>query len=113
MQTTGQLQRQSLGCGYEPPADGRVRLAVWQPPGGNRGYRGPDLTICAGYTTKLNEANEAWHARAHWKNGALVPACLGDEPTEDLLTSILILDGGYNALESWAHTPASEGGGGK
>ena len=109
--TTSQLQRQSMACGYEPAADGRVRLTVWQPPSGKHGYQGSDLTVCAGYTAKLPEVIEATHARAHWNQGALEQFLLGHEANEDLLYAILILNGEYNALEGWAMTPASEGGG--
>jgi hypothetical protein len=111
MQTTTQLQRQSLGCGYEPSTDGRVHLAVWQPPSGQRGYHGPALTTCAGYSANLPEVTEAAIARAHWKVGAIVAACEGEVPTEDLLNSILILDSAYSEVESWLMTPVSEGGG--
>lgn len=109
MRNLGTLQRQSLGCGYLPPADGRVHLTVWQPP--STGYKGPALTTCAGYTANLPEVIEAAIARAHWKNGAVIPACDGEMPTEDLLNSILVLDGEYSQLEGWLMTPAKDGGG--
>jgi hypothetical protein len=111
MQNQGQAQRQSLGCGYLPRND-RVHLAVWQPPSGDRGYRGPDLTVCAGYTANLPEVVEATIARAHWKVGAVVPACGGEMPTEELLNSILVLDAAYSEVESWLMTPSKDGGGG-
>lgn len=112
MRTTNQLQRMSLGCGYEPAADGRVRLQVWQPPSGQRGYHGPELTACAGYTANLPEVTEAAIVRAHWKQGAVREACGGEQPTDDLLNSVLVLDSEYSAVESWLMTPAKDGGGG-
>lgn len=112
MATTTPLQRQSLGCGYLPRAD-RIHLTIWQPPSGERGYQGPTLTTCAGYTANLPEVTEAALARAHWKHGQIVAACGGEQPQEDLLNAILILDAEYSAAESWLMTPASEGGGGR
>lgn len=100
--------RQTMGCGYLPPG---AATGVWQPPSGKRGYCGPALTVCAGYTANLPEVLEATLARAHWKVGAIVPACEGEMPSEALLNAILILDGGYSQLEGWLMTDASEGGG--
>jgi hypothetical protein len=113
MASTTPLIRQFKGCGYEPPAADGLRLTVWQPPSGARGYHGQDLTVCAGYTANLPEVVEATIARAHWKVGALVPACGGEMPTEDLMNSILVLDSSYSEVESWLMTPSADGGGGK
>lgn len=110
MQTTPELQRQSLGCGYLPRPD-RVHLTLWQPPTNERGYHGPSLTACAGYTANLPEVVEASIARAHWKVGAIVPYCDGEMPTEDLLNSVLVLDSEFSALEGWLMTPVADGGG--
>lgn len=110
MQTTTQLQRMSLGCGYEPPADGRVRLSVWQPP--EKGYKGPPLTICAGYTATLPEVAEISKARAHWKHGALRDVCEGEMADEALLDFILVFDAECSHLEGWLMTPQKDGGGG-
>ena len=111
MKSSTQMQRQSLGCGYEPRTD-RVRLSVWQPPTGQRGYQGSPFETCAGYTANLSEVIEAAIARAHWKHGAIVPACDGEQPTGDFMDSILILDSEYSAVEGWLMTPAKDGGGG-
>ena len=109
------LERQYMACGYEPPLDGKVRLTIWQPPSGNDrvGYRGPELTTCAGYTARLPEVVEAAFARAHWKNSAIQFYCQGEMPTPELLDAILVLDGEYSALEAWLTTPAKDGGGGQ
>lgn len=104
----GKLQRQSLGCGYEPAAD-RVHLAVWQPPSGKNGYAGPRLKTCAGYTVRLPEAAEAVLARAHWSKGNA--AVLGPL-SKEMLSAILIVEGQYSQLQSWLMTPAKDGGGG-
>ncbi len=106
---TTQLQRQSLGCGYEPRTD-RVSLLMWQPPQGAKGYSGPPLEWCAGYTTSLPEVMETAIARVHWSKGNA--AALG-ELTEETLNSIVILEGSYNELQRWMLTPLSEGGGGR
>jgi hypothetical protein len=108
MSTTTQLQRQALGCGYEPRTD-RVHLTIWQPPGGSHGYSGPPLSACAGYTCNLPDVMEAAVARAHWRNGAL--ALLHPAATDELLDSVLVLDAAYNEVEGWLMTPADKGGG--
>jgi hypothetical protein len=110
MKNTPALQRQSLGCGYLPPAD-RVHLTLWQPPSNERGYKGPPLTVCAGYTASLPEVIETSIARAHWKVGAIVAACDGEMPSEDLMNSILVLDSESGAVEGWLMTPVADGGG--
>lgn len=110
MQTTPQLQRQSLGCGYEPRTD-RVHLSVWQPP--SSFYRGSALTTCAGYTANLPEVTETAVARAHWKQGALRDVCEGEMAAEDLLNSILVFDAACSEVEHWMMTPSKDGGGGK
>jgi hypothetical protein len=109
---TPALTRQSLGCGYLPPSDGRVHLLLWQPPSGKRAYAGPDLKTCAGYTTSLPEVLEAAFMRRFWSTGNLETALLGGAATEELLAAILILDNACNEVECWQMTPASEGGGG-
>lgn len=113
MATQGKLQRQALGCGFEPRGNAS---SVWQPPDGGssqRGYRGPALTVCAGYTANLPEVTEAAIARVHWKVGSIVPACDGEMPTEALLNTILVLDNSSSHLEGWLMTPSADGGGGK
>lgn len=111
MKNIGPQQRQALACGYLP-RDERVHLTIWQPPGGQRGYQGPPLETCAGYSVHLPEVMEAAITRAHWKNGETVAACGGEMPTEDLMNSILILDAASSELEGWLMTPAKDGGGG-
>lgn len=116
MQARTKIERQHMECGYEPrlPDDKRKHLMIWQPPsGGERvGYKGPKLTTCAGFTTKLPEVLETAYYRAHWKEGALEQACDG-KPTPHLMGSLLVLDSQFNALEAWLMTTAADGGGGK
>jgi hypothetical protein len=104
-------QRRYLGCGYEPPID-RVRLTLWQPPVGKVGYNGPDPTMCAGYTTNLPEVLETGVARMHWSKGNASVMADGDQPSEDLLNAIIVLEGEYNAMQHWMLTPSKDGGGG-
>ena len=105
MRTTDQMQRQSLGCGYEPRTD-RVSLQVWQPPspsGDRTGYVGPPLTHCAGYTARLPQVVEAYIARAHWLKGN-VPMHM---TPDDLLNAILIVNVQHDAMEAWRMTEES------
>lgn len=104
-------QRQYLGCGYEPPID-RARLTLWRPPEGKHAYRGPEPTVCAGYSTSLPEVQETSILRLHWEKGSLRDACDGEKPTEETLALIVILQGAYNALQHWLMTPSKDGGGG-
>jgi hypothetical protein len=103
-----------MACGYLPPLEDRKRLTTWQPPsGGERvGYKGPELTTCAGYTVHLPEVIEVAKARAHWVNGSLALVCRDDPPTDDFLDAILAFDHQCSALESWLMTPSKDGGGG-
>ena len=108
------LQRRYLGCGYEPPLTG-VRLTMWSPPvprhDGGVGYRGPEPTVCAGYTTSLPEVIEAAVIRRHWDKGQVVAACGGAMPTEEMLSSILVVDNAFAEVRNWASTPEKDGGG--
>lgn len=108
MQNVPQLQRQSLGCGYEPRTE-IVPIRPWTPP--DKFFRG-ELTTCAGYTANLPEVAEAALARAHWKHGSLRDACDGEQPTEDLMNSVLIFDAACGEVEGWMMTPSKDGGGG-
>ena len=111
-ETMQPLQRQYLGCGYLPPLEDRTRLTMWKPPSGTKGYRGPEPTVCAGYTTTLPEVREVSLAHSHWSKGNLA-AVLSETAHEHLAASIVILDGQCNAMQRWTMTPSSEGGGAK
>jgi hypothetical protein len=110
METKTKLERQYLACGYEPPADGRVRLTIWQPP--DKFYGGPELTTCAGYTANLPEVIEVVKARRHWKVGALSHVTDGETASDELMDLILIADAAFSGIEQWMMTPARDGGGG-
>lgn len=97
-------QRQWMACGYEPARAGAV---AWV----HGGFDGDAPTTCPGYTCKLPDVVEVSRVRAHWKVGALVPACGGEQPTDAMLDAILVLDGETGAMESWTMTPKSKGGG--
>jgi hypothetical protein len=108
---TEPLQRQHLGCGYLPPLDDRKRLQIWQPPSGKRGYRGPELSTCPGFTTSLAEVREVSLLHMHWSKGNLA-AVLGETATDQMSMALLIREGQVNAVQGWLMTPSSEGGGG-
>lgn len=111
MQTKTLINRQGMGCGFEPPPPPGVPVVAWCPPGGKVGYSHPRPTICVGYTTNLPEITEVAIARVHWKNGAIVAYCGGEQPTEDLLDAIVELDVAYSTAQLYWMTPAKEGGG--
>lgn len=112
MKSTTRQNRQGRGCGYEPPAPPGMRVMPWQPPLSRLGYRHRPLpTICAGYTTRLPEVQEAARARA-WANRGQLDVFLGGErANENLLAHIDILDAEVGAMEAWAATPRDKGGG--
>ena len=109
---TPQIQRQHLGCGYLPPLEDRTRLTLWKPPTGSKGYRGPEPTVCAGYSTTLPDVCETLFFHAHWSKGNLAEV-LGEPAHEQLAAAIFILDGQRNSMQRWAMTPSDEGGGAK
>jgi hypothetical protein len=105
---TPAIQRQALGCGYEPRS-GRLPVIPWQPPTASRsGYSGDPLTVCAGYTCNLPEVREIALSRVHWSKGNA--AALG--LTEDALDALVVLEGSYNQVQAWIMTPSKDGGGG-
>lgn len=114
MQKTTTLERQSWGCGYEPPPPPNVHAVPWSPPmrSGNKtvGYSYERPTICPGYTTNLPEVHEVLAARMHWKNGQLEAYC-GGPPTEELLAAIVELEVAVGQNDHYWATPAKEGGG--
>jgi hypothetical protein len=107
---TNRAQRQSMGCGYEPPS--ALSAQPWQPPGGTHGYNGPTIVHCAGYTTNLPEVDEAARARFHWDKGALGLVLAGEPLNENLQLAIEMLESASNRMQHWRMTPVMEGGGG-
>jgi hypothetical protein len=96
--STPALQRQHLGCGYEPRLDdGKFHLTIWQPP---EGYRGPELSTCAGYTTRLPEVVEVDRLHSHWSHGNMA-AVLGEPATEEIATAVLVVESQIHALKAW------------
>ena len=67
-------------------------------------------SVCAGFSTQLPQVWEAVRAMKHWAKGALREFC-GGQPTEAMLMAIEIVESEVNAANSYAMTPASEGGG--
>jgi len=102
--------RRAMACGWlplDPDARGWVHEGQKPPPGVKFDDWHP---VCPGYSCGLPDVIEVSRLHAHWKHGALRDACDG-QPTEAVLSSVLILDAQQNAVESWAVTPRSKGGG--
>lgn len=106
MQTSATIYRQSIGCGYEPPAPREVHVIVHVP----RGWKHERPEVCPGYTTKLPEVIEVARARLHWSKGALAVALDGEPAHDMLLVGIELLESSSNECENLRMTPAKEGG---
>jgi hypothetical protein len=112
MQSTPRLQRQALGCGFEPrPRSELVPITPWQPPPGKVGYHGPRPTVCAGFSTKLPEVAEVALARRHWKQNSLPLFLEGEQAHEVLLEAVIVLDNEFSSVERYIMTPSKDGGG--
>lgn len=99
--------RQLSGCGYEPLLDLR---SPWS--GGSLpNYRGPQTTVCPGFTVALPEVIEVARARLHWSKGQLTQFVHG-QAHDALLEGIECLEGAVNEFQFWSATPESKGGGG-
>jgi hypothetical protein len=109
---TSPIERQYMGCGFEPELDrSKHRLTMWQPPASK--FCQTEATICAGYTTSLPEVREVALMYRHWDTGNLAVALCGSQPNEELLSLIVMLASEINAVDVWRMTPSSEGGGAK
>lgn len=95
MVTTERIQRQMIGCGWEPRNPG-VCVSAWT----HAGYTDARPTTCAGYTTKLPEVIEINRARLHWNKGAIREFC-GKRPNENIQRGIEILEGAANEANCW------------
>ncbi len=113
MKTTTTLTRQAMACGFEKPAPARIAVRPWEPPRSEHGFEGDAPTTCAGYTSNLPEVRGVDHARRHWKVGAIAAWCGDEQPHEQMLMALEILDGQCNAVESYRMIPAKDGGGGR
>jgi hypothetical protein len=81
MQTMTTDIRRSMGCGYLPDANA---TGLGKPDG----YKGPEPSVCMGYTTKLPEVAEVSRARLWWDKAQLALWCRGGEPTEPLMLCV-------------------------
>lgn len=112
MEKSTQINRQARGCGFEPAAPSGIRVLPWQPPLSKLGYRHRPLpVICAGYTTRLPEVQEAVRAHGWAARGQLDVFLGGERANENLLAYVDILDAELAAVKSWAMTSTEEGGG--
>jgi hypothetical protein len=94
--STTRLVRQSMGCGYEPPAPRGLPAVAWQHPGDD----GDELTTCPGYTCNLPEVIHASRARLHWSKGQL-EAFTGGPPRAELLLALEVLEVATNRAQDW------------
>jgi hypothetical protein len=94
MADTEPLMRQALGCGWLPRTT-LVRIQPFVHQGDRHEY-----TTCPGYTTKLPEVKEAAEARMHAKNN-MFGAFVRDEPHENLLTAIRVLEAADSDATNW------------
>jgi hypothetical protein len=110
MQTNAEAQRQLLGCGFLPPPEQSKRrhVRLWQ--GGSLpNYKGPETTVCPGYSTTLPEVIEVVRAHRHWSKGNLPVA--DREPADPFVAAIEILDSALGEFQSWGMTSEKDGGG--
>jgi hypothetical protein len=84
-------QRQSIGCGWEPPPPEHVDVRVWDHPGRPE-TKDDKTTICPGYSCGLPEVIEASVAQLHWSKGELEHFTRGQLATPDLLRAIVTLE---------------------
>ena len=101
MQTMATDIRRSMGCGYLPDAKA---TGLGKPDG----YKGPEPTVCMGYTVKLPEVAEVSRARLWFDKAQLSLWCRGDEPTEPLMTCVEELVIQISAVEAHAMDEASK-----
>lgn len=107
-----------MRCGYEPEPSERLRpfAKAWQHQAyesmtDENGHPIP-VSTCPGYTCSLPEVLEVTRARVHWTKGQLALFTHGEQPSENLLRGIEILDGESHRVEAWLATPKEKGGGG-
>lgn len=84
-------QRQSIGCGYEPPAPESMPVRIWDHPAR---AEAPDdkPTLCVGYVCGLPEVVEASRAQLHWSKGQLSHFTRGEIARPELLRAIELLE---------------------
>lgn len=107
MQTRSVSTRQTMACGFAPPAPAGV-AAAWSFEYGAR--HAPRATTCIGYLLRLPEVREIVYGWKHWEKGQLAIYAQGD-PTELLVAGVGIFDDAAKSLQSWKSTPKNEGGG--
>jgi hypothetical protein len=103
MKSTPRLQRQSLGCGFEPPPPSHIAVRAWDHKDRNleqdefeNGSLKPQ--VCPGYVCNLPEVIEVARARMHWSKGSL--HVFANQPTDQLVEGIEVLEASFQSLES-------------
>ena len=82
MQATNEPMRAAMSCGWMP-AEARTGESCWMPDDG------AELTVCAGYTTRLPDVIDVTQQFYHWEAGALDHVCPAGVP-KPLLTGLTI-----------------------
>jgi hypothetical protein len=100
MSTTTSIERQHMGCGFEPMLEVSRPFAPRGVP--------CKVTVCPGYSTRLPEVIEVSRAYLHWDKGTMRERFAGAEPTPALLDGLELLQGSVRALESYLATPEKE-----
>lgn len=90
--------RAAMGCGYEKPRDG---ARPWSPKNFNGKWIGTELA-CPGYTTNLPEVIETARGRIHWNKSSLRDFCGGEQPTDETLACIELLESSCNEMIAWS-----------
>lgn len=93
-----------MSCGWIP-AEARTGESCWQPDGG------AELTICAGFTTRLPDVIDVTHQFYHWEAGALDHACPAGVP-KPLLMGLTIYKNAGEARSAYRMREANEKRGG-
>lgn len=109
MEETPQIERQGMGCGFEPPAPPLVGVRIWDNVARDPERNAP-LTVCPGYTCGLPEVRETSFARLHWKHQQASTWARGPL-TEQQISAIEVLEMSSQASEQWAlEHPVKKGG---
>jgi hypothetical protein len=112
LQNTPRLQRQSLGCGFEPAPPRNIPVRPWDHKGRAPGHDERDehgvetLLVCPAYVCRLPQVIEVARAHTHWAKGAMSIEWLTEH--ERTAEALEILEGSHGALQSWAMKPKDQ-----
>jgi hypothetical protein len=101
MQTSTREQRQSIGCGWEPPRPPELGPPLIWDHTARVSSAKDRTTVCPGYSCGLPEVVEASHAHLHWSKGHLRDLTR-TPPSKALLRGIEVLEIERGRVEDWA-----------